>query len=63
MSHRDTSNPILELEQRAQLKPGKGGRMALEDQAIQAYQDAIDDGLAKDEAAKQYFLVFSNSAK
>lgn len=56
-------NPVLELEQRTQLNPGWGGRAAIEDLALQAYQRALDAGLGKQEAEKLYFETFKNSLK
>jgi hypothetical protein len=55
----ETQNPILELEQQASLKSsGRGGRIALEDKALEAYHEALDSGLSKEEATKQYFQAF-----
>ena len=57
-------NPVLELEQRASLKvTGTGGRAAIEDLALDAYQQALDAGLGKAEAQKQYFEVFKSLKK
>lgn len=55
----DHPYPVLELEQIKGLSSrGTGGRAAIEDLALDAYQAALDSGLSKETATKKYFEVF-----
>ena len=53
-------HPDLLQDHIAKKQIRRGGKQAIEDQAIEAYHKALDEGRGKEEAEKEYFKHFNN---
>jgi hypothetical protein len=40
----------------------RGGKQAIEDKAIEAYHKALDEGMSKEKAEKEYFKRFNKKS-